>query len=136
METRFCSAVYGGEADLRALETGHMVTRVDRVALDKCFLPPHNLNKNLSTINGSVRNSKQSYHQHRRTTRNSTQDDVTLNERSDRTLRANNDNRYRGHSHGNTGHRQITSDQTRTYAWNLHCGKLQGSRILSGVLLV
>ena len=85
METRFCSAVYGGEADLRALETGLTVIRVDSAADDECFPPPHDLNKNLNTTNGHVRNSKQSYHQHRRTTRNSTQDDVTLNERSDRT---------------------------------------------------
>ena len=66
------------------------MTRVDSAANDECFPPLHDLNKNLNTINGSVLNSKQSYHQHRRTTRNSTQDDVTLNERSDGTLRANN----------------------------------------------
>ena len=104
METRFRSAVFGGEADLRALETGHTVIRVDSAANDECFLPPHDLNKNLNTINGSVLNSKQSYHQYRRTTRKNTQDDVTLNERSDRTLRANNTTR------GTTDTRTATLD--------------------------
>ena len=43
METRFCSAVFGGEADLRTLETGHMVTRVDSVENYECFPPLHDL---------------------------------------------------------------------------------------------
>ena len=41
METRFRSAVFGGEADLRALETGHTVIRVDSAANDECFPPPY-----------------------------------------------------------------------------------------------
>ena len=37
METKFRSAVFGGEADLRALETGHTVIRVDSAANDEFF---------------------------------------------------------------------------------------------------
>ena len=40
-----CSAVFGGEADLRALETGHTVIRVDRVANDEWFPQPYDLKK-------------------------------------------------------------------------------------------
>ena len=36
---------FGGEADLRALETGHTVISVDSVANDECFLSPYDLKK-------------------------------------------------------------------------------------------